>query len=232
MKYLGAGALRRRVCAVHVRQGQSDSGQPGLAIGVHLGCTGTGHHCRRERQMCRRRPPERRRHRRELCASRRDKAHEALRARLGSRHRSHHHHAAVGGRRPAFWIACEGDRATMKKIMGALSLALAAPVYARGGSHGRGHHHGHFHHGCCFAPAFVVGGVFVGGLAPWYYPPYPYPYPYPVYVEPQEYIQAPPRDVCYAGGLLSLEWRRGERGVSVGLDTQCSVKPASTTASI
>ena len=41
MKYLGAGALRRRVCAVHVRQGQSDSGQPGLAIGVHLGCTGT-----------------------------------------------------------------------------------------------------------------------------------------------------------------------------------------------
>ena len=41
MKYLGAGALRRRVCAVHVRQGQSDSGQPGLAIGVHLSCTGT-----------------------------------------------------------------------------------------------------------------------------------------------------------------------------------------------
>ena len=97
----------------------------------------------------------------------------------------------------------------MKKIIrlllvGALSLALAAPVYARGGSHGRGHHHGHFHHGCCFAPAFVVGGVFVGGLAPWYYPPYPYPYPYPVYVEPQEYIQAPPRDVCYAGGCYHL----------------------------
>ena len=27
-------------------------------------------------------------------------------------------------------------------------------------------------------------------------------------------------------------WRRCERGLSVGLDTQCSVKPATTTASI
>ena len=97
----------------------------------------------------------------------------------------------------------------MKKIIslvlvGALALALAASVNARSSFHGGGHHHGHFHHGCCFGPAFFVSGVFVGALAPWYYPPYPYPYPYPVYVQPQEYIQAPQRDVCYAGGCYHL----------------------------
>jgi hypothetical protein len=90
------------------------------------------------------------------------------------------------------------------------ALALTAPVYAGGNSHGQGFHHGgshhgHFHHGCCFSPAFFVSGVFVGApLAPWYYPPYPYPYPYPVYMQPQEYIQAPERDVCYPGGCYHL----------------------------
>ena len=90
------------------------------------------------------------------------------------------------------------------------ALALTAPVYAGGNSHGRGFHHGgfhhgHFRHGCCFSPAFFVSGVFIGApFAPWYYPPYPYPYPYPVYLEPQEYIQAPQRDVCYPGGCYHL----------------------------
>src|SRR5215467_9445014 len=95
----------------------------------------------------------------------------------------------------------------MKKIMSLVlvgALALAIPVYAGGRFHGGGHHHGHFHHGCCFGPAFVVSGVFVGALAPWYYPPYPYPFPYPVYMEPQVYIQAPQRDVCYAVGCYHL----------------------------
>jgi hypothetical protein len=70
-----------------------------------------------------------------------------------------------------------GKELVMKKIMSlilvaALSLALAAPVYAGrahgGGFHGgssggfhHGFHHGGFHRGCCFGPAFV-GGVFVG----------------------------------------------------------------------
>jgi hypothetical protein len=101
----------------------------------------------------------------------------------------------------------------MKKIICLVlvgALALATPVYAGGHSHGGNfhggghHHHGHFHHGCCFGPAFFVSGAFVGALAPWYYPPYPYPYPYPVYVQPQEYIQAPQREVCYAGGCYHL----------------------------
>jgi hypothetical protein len=95
----------------------------------------------------------------------------------------------------------------MRKIISLVlvgALSLAPPVYAGGHSHGRGFHHHGFHHGCCVGRAFFVSGVFVGALAPWYYPPYPYPFPYPVYVQPQEYIQAPPRDVCYEGGCYHL----------------------------
>jgi hypothetical protein len=95
-------------------------------------------------------------------------------------------------------------------LVGMLSLALAAPVYAGrgggGGSHGgRGggfhgsqgrfhgggfHHGGRFHRGCCFGPAFV-GGVFLGSALayPYYSPSYSYPYydpsySYPAYPDP------------------------------------------------
>ena len=93
-------------------------------------------------------------------------------------------------------------------LVGMLSLALAAPVYAgrgqggggfqggRGGSqgrfHGGGFHHGgRFHRGCCFGPAFV-GGVFVGPAlvypyysSPYYsYPYYDSSYSYPAYSDP------------------------------------------------
>ena len=123
----------------------------------------------------------------------------------------------------------------MKKIIslalvGMVSLALAAPVYAgrgqgggfHGGFHHGGFHHGRFHHfGCCFGPAFV-GGVFVGSALayPYYaypYYAYPYEYPYPVYPDPvyapapaylpQTQVYVAPsvqREVCYANGCYHL----------------------------
>jgi hypothetical protein len=120
----------------------------------------------------------------------------------------------------------------MKKIltlalMGILSLALAAPVYAgrghgggfHGGSRGGFHHRGGFHRGCCWGGAFV-GGVFLGSAFaypyygyPYYgYPYYAYPYPYPVYAEPayppQTQVTVAPsvqREVCYTGGCYHLQ---------------------------
>ena len=120
-------------------------------------------------------------------------------------------------------------------LVGMLSLALAAPVYAgrgqggggshggRGGgfhgshghSHGRGFNHGgRFHRGCCFGPGFV-GGVFIGPALGYPYYSYPYydsSYSYPAYsdpvYQPQTQLSVAPsvqREVCYVGGCYRLQ---------------------------